>query len=168
MIGLSPKGVTEAFTVFPVMLIIALILDIVGIVLVCFGLDDFFITDIIGFLTVGAWVLLRSGQESGKGIERKGAEETAAKEGEEAAAKTGGKTAAKEGAVATEKTAAKGTAKGTARAAGKGLGKAALKVATFTVAECIPYVGDVLLGWTIMVAWEFISDLKNFSLEEGD
>jgi len=39
---------------------IAVILDLVGIFLICFGLDDFGITDIIGIVFIGGWVLARS------------------------------------------------------------------------------------------------------------
>ena len=43
-----------------VMLPLAIILDLIGIVLVIFALDDFFITDIIGFAIIGAWSFFRS------------------------------------------------------------------------------------------------------------
>jgi len=46
----------EALVIFP----LAIILDLVGIVLVIFALDDFFITDVIGFATIGAWSFFRS------------------------------------------------------------------------------------------------------------
>ena len=38
----------------------AVILDLVSIALICFGLDDFGITDIIGIIFIGGWVLFRS------------------------------------------------------------------------------------------------------------
>lgn len=66
----------EALIIFP----LAILLDLVGIILVCFGLDDFFITDIIGFATIGAWSFFRAqikGKEPGIQIsdikERRGA-----------------------------------------------------------------------------------------------
>ena len=43
-----------------IMLPLAIVLDLVGIILVCFAFDDFFITDIIGFATIGAWGFFRS------------------------------------------------------------------------------------------------------------
>lgn len=46
----------EALIMFP----IAAVLDLVGIILVCFGLDDFWITDIIGILTIGLWTYFHS------------------------------------------------------------------------------------------------------------
>src|SRR4030042_2150928 len=48
----SPEGL--------IILPLAVVLDLVGIILVCFALDDFFITDIIGFATIGAWSFFRS------------------------------------------------------------------------------------------------------------
>ncbi len=48
----GPEGV--------VMMAIAIILDLVGIILICFGLDDFFITDIIGIIFISTWMFLRS------------------------------------------------------------------------------------------------------------
>lgn len=36
------------------------LLDLTGIVLLCFGLDDFGITDIIGLIFIGGWILFRS------------------------------------------------------------------------------------------------------------
>jgi len=50
---LSPEGV--------IMMPLAIMLDLVGIILVCFGLDDFGILDIIGIPTIGAWVFFRTG-----------------------------------------------------------------------------------------------------------
>lgn len=53
---LSPEGVI----MFP----LAITIDLVGIVLVIFGLDDFFITDAIGWLTIGAWSIFYSQTKS--------------------------------------------------------------------------------------------------------
>jgi len=50
---LSPEGV--------IFLPLALLLDLIGIVLICFALDDFFITDIIGVATIGMWVFYKTG-----------------------------------------------------------------------------------------------------------
>ncbi len=52
----SPGVVMEALIMLPV----AITLDIIGIVLVCFALDDFWITDIIGLIIIGGWSLFRS------------------------------------------------------------------------------------------------------------
>jgi len=58
------------------MLPLALTLDVIGIVLVCFALDDFFITDIIGWLTLGVWSAFRSQvKEGGATIEMPDIEE---------------------------------------------------------------------------------------------
>ncbi|MBI4123098.1 MAG: hypothetical protein HY458_01900 [Parcubacteria group bacterium] len=48
---LSPEGF--------IMMSIAGIIDIIGIGLVLFGLDDFFITDFIAYCTIGLWMLFR-------------------------------------------------------------------------------------------------------------
>ena len=49
---LSPEAI--------IFLPLAVLLDLVGIILVIFALDDFFITDIIGFATIGVWSWFRS------------------------------------------------------------------------------------------------------------
>lgn len=49
------KFTPETFFMLP----IALGLDLIGIILVCFGLDDFGITDIIGIGFINTWLLLR-------------------------------------------------------------------------------------------------------------
>ena len=51
-IALSPEGL--------LLIPFAAIIDIVGIVLVCFALDDFWITDIIAWVFLGGWSMLRS------------------------------------------------------------------------------------------------------------
>ena len=38
----------------------AVFIDLIGIVLVCFGLDDFWITDIIAWVFLGGWSFFRS------------------------------------------------------------------------------------------------------------
>jgi len=48
----SPEGV--------IMLPLAVLLDLIGVILICLGLDDFFITDIVGILLIGGWMFLRS------------------------------------------------------------------------------------------------------------
>ena len=39
----------------------AILLDLIGIVLICFALDDFWITDILGIIFIGGWTYFRSG-----------------------------------------------------------------------------------------------------------
>lgn len=57
----------EALIILP----LAIIIDTVGIVLVCFALDDFFITDIVGWATIGVWSAFRSQiKGSGSTIEK--------------------------------------------------------------------------------------------------
>jgi hypothetical protein len=51
-----------------IMLPLAAILDLVGIILICFALDDFFITDIIGWLTLGVWSMVRSQVKGGEEV----------------------------------------------------------------------------------------------------
>jgi len=43
-----------------IMLPVAVVLDLIGIILVCFALDDFWITDIIGIASIGLWTYFRS------------------------------------------------------------------------------------------------------------
>jgi len=46
----------EMLTILP----FAIIIDLIGIILVCFGLDDFWITDIIAWTFIGSWSFFRS------------------------------------------------------------------------------------------------------------
>lgn len=48
----SPEGL--------IILPFAVLVDLIGIVLVCFGLDDFWITDIIAWMLIGGWSFFRS------------------------------------------------------------------------------------------------------------
>lgn len=55
MLGLNVKFTPEAFFMIP----LALGLDLVGVVLICFGLDDFGITDMVGIGFINGWLILR-------------------------------------------------------------------------------------------------------------
>ena len=44
------------------MLPLALFLDIFGVILFCFGLDDFGMTDVIGIATINFWLIMRNKQ----------------------------------------------------------------------------------------------------------
>lgn len=46
----------EALIILP----LAFLLDLTGIILICFGLDDFWITDAIGIIFIGGWIYIRS------------------------------------------------------------------------------------------------------------
>ena len=140
MIGLSPKGVLEAVVVFPMMGIIALALDIICLILIFVGLDDFGILDIIGFAIFGTWIFIRSGEE-----------------------KELGKAVVAPPTLKERKVAVK---KGIGLV--KRLGRVGLKAGIVTILEFIPYLGVVLFGWTALVIFEFISDLRSFSLEAGE
>lgn len=50
----SPEGMI----IFP----LAVLLDLIGLILVFFALDDFFITDIVGIVMIGGWTYFHSGQ----------------------------------------------------------------------------------------------------------
>lgn len=52
------KFTPETFFMLP----FALGLDLIGIIIVCFGLDDFGITDVIGIGFINAWLMLRGKQ----------------------------------------------------------------------------------------------------------
>ena len=139
MIGFSVKGVLEAILVFPTMMIIALLLDIVGIILICFGLDDFGILDTLGIFIFGTWIFIRSG---------------------------GQKDIRSQKPVSTkEKTAA---VKKQGSALLKRLGKVGLKAGIIAILEYIPIFGAIFFGWTVLVIIEFFSDLQSFSMESGE
>lgn len=53
LVFFGPEGV--------IMMTVAIALDLVGLILLIFGLDDFFITDILGIFFIGGWILFRSG-----------------------------------------------------------------------------------------------------------
>lgn len=167
MIGFSPKGVLEAILVFPTMGIIALCLDGIGLILFIVGiiftggaLDDYGILDITGFLIFGTWIFIRS----------YGEREASApsKEKSAAPAKAEQKVAGKE-LTAPAKTAkvAKPASKATSRM-GKILLKVGLRAGVVSALEFIPDIGNIIPMWVLLVIFEFFSDLKNFSLAEGD
>lgn len=62
------KFTPESFIMIP----LALGLDLAGIILVCFGLDDFGMTDMIGIVTIDLWLIIRNkkqkNQQGGKGV----------------------------------------------------------------------------------------------------
>lgn len=45
-----------------IMMLLAIILDLTGFIILCFGLDDVGILDVIGLILIGGWMLSRSGQ----------------------------------------------------------------------------------------------------------
>ncbi|MBI2038526.1 MAG: hypothetical protein HYT19_01210 [Candidatus Nealsonbacteria bacterium] len=141
MIGFSPKGILEAVTIFPIMLLIALCLDIISLILMLFGLDDLGILDIIGFTIFGIWIFTRSGgertvtPESSPDLTIKGRQQAIQKKGVSFMKK---------------------------------LGKVGARAGIIGIIEFIPYVGAILFGWTFLVIFEAISDLRNFSLETGE
>jgi len=47
-----------------IMLIVAVLIDISGFLLLCFGLDDFGFLDIFGLGTIGVWLFLKTGDTS--------------------------------------------------------------------------------------------------------
>jgi len=141
MIGLSPKGILEAITVFPIMFLIALCLDIISLIIIFFGLDDVGILDIIGFAIFGIWIFVRSGGER-----------TVTPESSPDLTTRGRKQAIqKKGASLMKK-----------------LGKVGLRAGIIGILEFIPYVGAIIFGWTLLVILEAISDLRSFSLEGGE
>lgn len=144
---LSPEGL--------IMLPLAMMLDLTGIILVIFGLDDFFITDAIGWLTIGTWSMFYSQIKSQTG----GSTEEEVEESEEEAAMPGlgeRRKAAKEVSTMKEaqKTAEAGAeAEKVAGQAEKAAGRAAKWGKRLKFLEFIPYVGALPL-WTISVYFE--------------
>lgn len=53
-----PKFTPETFLMLP----LAIGIDLVSIILVCFGLDDFGILDIFGTAFIGGWLFFRKGK----------------------------------------------------------------------------------------------------------
>ena len=143
MIGLSPKGILEAVTIFPIMFLIALCMDILEFVLACFGIDDFGILDIVGFAIFGTWVFIRSGGER-KITPESRPDLTMAER--------------RKGVQQVQKK---------ATSLLKRLGRVGARAGVIGLIEFIPYVGAIFFGWTMLVIWEAISDLQSFSLEEG-
>ena len=47
----------EAFVIFP----LAALLDLAGLIILCCGLDDFWILDTIGLILIGGWMFVRIG-----------------------------------------------------------------------------------------------------------
>lgn len=140
---LSPLGIMTLIT--------AAMIDIAGWVLLCFGLDDFGILDIIGVLTVGPLVLmcflikkesLEGGGEAAKEVIMKATERTRKKLAEKAEKEIGEKTA-------------KGLGK---KAAKKLANKMATRVGGGFVSELIPYWGAICPSW-IIGTYSFLKDL---------
>lgn len=153
MIDFSPKGILEASIVFPIMGFFALLLDAISVVLMIFGLDDMGLLDITGFVIFGSWVFIRSGGEKEIEAPKRLEEKT-----REKIKKSAGK--------AMKRTMEKGTEEIPQKAAKKGgkllskLAKVAAKALPVTIVEFIPYLGAIVFGWTALVLFEFISDLR--------
>jgi hypothetical protein len=167
MIGFSPRGTIDIVLIFPIMFIIGLALDILGLLTLIGGT----VLNIIGILTIGLWILIRSsGQRDNtnrKQKEPKG-NNAAAKEETSTIVKEGAETATKETTTGLAKKNSETTVKNIAKTASKKLGGAILRVGAVSLVEFIPLVNAVFFGWTLMVIWEAVSDFKNFSLEAGD
>ena len=119
-----------------VLLVLAMVLDIIGIILIFFALDDFGITDIIGIVFIGGWILFRSqGREI---IVSKKAEETAKKSLKKAQEKL------------------KTLAEKEIPQAVKWIKRMKWLKPVLVIAECIPYIG-VLPCWTAVVICEMLT-----------
>lgn len=148
MIGLSPKGVINIFIAL-FMLIIGVALDILGAASVFGGTP----LTIIGVLTIGIWILAKTGQDINQQKLHEMAD--AGKKGGPAQVKSIARGGAKEAGAA---------AKTQVKAAGKKVfGKIISRVAIMLI-ELIPVVNAILFGWTAIVVWELIDDFKNFRL----
>ena len=58
MILKFPKPTPESLMILP----LAVFIDLIGVIIVLFGADDFGILDIIGLCTIGAWQLFKAGK----------------------------------------------------------------------------------------------------------
>lgn len=157
MIGLSPKGVLDLIIVFPAMLLIALALDILGLLSLVGGT----ILNIIGIVTIGLWIILRSSGGQSMNVGEGGGKTTG--KGAQTMAKEETEIAARESTEVATKSATKTAVKGASR-----MGGVLLRVGSTTAVEFIPVINGIFFGWTLMVVWEAISDFRNFSLEAGD
>lgn len=54
-----------------IMLPLAIFIDLIGISLLILALDDFFVTDIIGFIIFSSWIFFRSGTKTQKKQQQK-------------------------------------------------------------------------------------------------
>ena len=140
---LTPEGI--------IMLPLALLLDTVNVVLIFAALDDFWICDAIGMLSVGVWLFLRSGvvQRMSEQVEEKIKEVWGRVQGTPVQAERGlKKQTAEQSAKLMQKA---------EQVIGK-TGKAArwLRPLACFACEIIPYIG-VIPGWTIMVYGELTS-----------
>ncbi|MDP2926526.1 MAG: hypothetical protein Q8N65_00055 [bacterium] len=126
---LTPEGI--------IMMPMAMVLDGIGIILILFALDDFFITDIIGTIIIGGWLFFRTGTVPSmpERIEQK-TKETAGKV-EKGAASTAAKAA---------------DAEKTIQKVGGKIGKSSrwLKPLLCGLGEFVPYLG-VIPFWTYLV-----------------
>ncbi len=121
---MTPEGI--------IMMGVAAVLDLIGLLLILFVLDDFWITDIVGTTIIGGWLFFRSGTTPS--LPERAKKETE-KEAEKAAAK------------AAKKAAEKTVQKAGAKAAKSGRW---LKPLLLGLSEWVPYLG-VIPFWTILV-----------------
>jgi len=63
-----PKLTPESILILP----LAVFIDIIGIILVLFGADDFGILDIVGICTIGSWQLFKAGKISAPKVKKGG------------------------------------------------------------------------------------------------
>jgi len=160
---LSPKGSIEALLVFfevIIMLPIALTIDIVGIIIICFGLDDFGISDIIAFVVFFPWTLMRmfyfTIDDYFEEEMKEAAQESQPSE-KEAPTKMKPVSQIRRGRKARK--AAKKAVKKVAKKTAKKGAKSGIKFFASLLGELIPYVG-ALPFWTIFIMWDLLEDIK--------
>lgn len=159
----SPKGTVEALIAFfeiIIILPIALAIDIIGIILICFGLDDFGILDTIAFVVFFPWTLMRMlyfGIDDYFEEEIKEAAQESQPQRKEAPPKMRPVSQIKQGRRARKgaKKALKKVAKKTAK---KGT-KSGIRFLVSLFGELIPYLG-ALPFWTVTVVWELWGSIK--------
>ena len=140
---LSPLGVMTLMS--------AALIDVAGWILLCFGLDDFWILDLAGVLIVGPLVLmcflikkksLEGAGEAAKEVAMKATERTRKKVAEKAEKKAAEKLTEKIGEKATKKLS----------------GQLVKKLGLSLGSELIPYWGAICPSWIIGV-YSFLKDL---------
>lgn len=122
-----------------IMLPLAILIDLIGIVLIFFGLDDFWTTDIIAFIFIGSWTYFRSQMKGKEPAEMPSVDSFQTKKGLQKERKL-------------KRTAKYMKPQKADRAMKSAKRMKWLKPLTF-LGELVPYLG-VLPMWTIMVYFE--------------
>ncbi len=135
----------ELFSPAGIWMIPAIILDLIGLILFIFAVDDGGVLDIIGIIVIGGWMLSRSGVAN---IPARAQRRVAGWQG---LASAGGFMHQKAGVAGTQK-----KSQGWLRKLFRGKGKWQKYLVPF-VGEITPYLGGIAFCWTLTVYYELTS-----------